>query len=354
MASWAHGDRDRRGAAPQRRTPPQDLWAAVDGLVDRAPRISDLTFHGLHLLAVRRYRATGRLIPRDLAAAEKNAAVASLVAPIVLREARAAYDRTMVLMKGPEVAVKYRDPVLRPFGDLDLLVPDSDEARRALLAAGFVPAGSPDSGNQSLRWQDVPVLVEVHDRPRWPRALPLPSRAELLASAAPGSTGVDGVLALSPEHHAMVLAAHSWARGPLRRLVHLVDLAAVTEGLDRRTLDRTARALGMRRVWRTSIGAADALFDGGASPLALRIWARHLGKAREPTVLESHLGRWLPPWWALTPRGALRANAVTISREVAPRGDESWETKLRRTARAFRNLSRPLSDHHRALGEEGR
>jgi len=183
--------------------------------------------------------------------------------------------------------------------------------------------------------------------------LPLPSRAELLAAAEPGSTGVDGVLALSPEHHAMVLAAHSWARGPLRRLLNLVDLAAVTLSLDRRTLDRTARELGMRRVWRTSIGSVDALFDGGSSPLALRIWARHLGQAREPTVLESHLGRWLPPWWALTPRNALGANAFTISRELLPRGDESWDTKLRRTARAFRNLSRPLSDHHRTLGEEG-
>ena len=145
MASWAHGERERRGAVRRLRPPSQDLWAAVDRLVDRAPRISDLAFHGLHLLAARRYRQTGRLVPRDLAAAEKNAAVASLVAPIVLREARRAYDRTMVLMKGPEVAVKYRDPVLRPFGDLDLLVPDAEEARRALLAAGFVPAGSPDT-----------------------------------------------------------------------------------------------------------------------------------------------------------------------------------------------------------------
>jgi Uncharacterised nucleotidyltransferase len=352
MASWAHGERERRGAVRRLRPRSQDLWAAVDSLVDRAPRISDLAFHGLHLLAARRYRQTGRLVPRDLAAAEKNAAVAGLVAPIVLREARRAYDRTMVLMKGPEVAVKYRDPVLRPFGDLDLLVPDAAEARRALLAAGFVPAGSSDT--QSLRWQDVPVLVEIHDRPKWPKRLPLPSRAELLASAEPGSTGVDGVLTLSPEHHAMVLAAHSWARGPLRRLLHLVDLAAVTASLDRRSLDRTARELGMQRVWRTSIGSVDALFDGGSSPLALRIWARHLVQAREPTVLESHLGRWLPPWWALTARNALGANAITISRELFPRGDESWETKLRRTARAFRNLSRPLSDHHRTLGEEGR
>ena len=348
MASRAYGERDRRGAAARRLMPPQDLWDMVDGFVDRAQRMSDLTYHGLQLLAARRYRQIGRLVPRDLTAAEKNAAVVSLVVPIVLREARQAYDRTMVLMKGPEVAVKYRDPVLRPFRNLDLLVPDATEARRALLAAGFVSAGS-----QLLRWPEVPVPVDLHDHPTWPRGLPQPSRAELLASAVGGSTGVAGVLALSPEHHAMVRAADSWARAPLRRLLDLVDLAALTADLDRRTLDRTAQSMGMRRVWRTSIDAADALFGGGSSPHALRLWARHLGKVREPTVFESHLARWLKPWWALSPRGAISSNAVTISRELLPRGDESWDTKLRRTARAFRNLSRPLSDHHRTLSEEG-
>jgi hypothetical protein len=347
MATWAHGERDRL-CAGSRLAPAQDLWDAVDGFVDRAQRTSDLTYHGLQLLAARRYRATGRLVTRDLTAAEKNAAVVNLVVPIVLRAARQAYDRTIVLMKGPEVAVKYPDPGLRPFRNLDLLVPDAEEARRGLLAAGFLTEGS-----SLLRWPDVPVPVELHDRPTWPRGLPPPSRAELLASAVGGSTGVAGVLALSPEHHAMVVAADSWAHAPLGRLLNLVDLAALTAGLDRRTLDSTAQSMGMWRVWRASISAVDALVDGGSSPWALRVWARHLAKTREPTVFESHLARWLPPWWALGPRGAMSSNALTISREFLPRGDESWETKLRRTVRAFRNLSRPLSDHHRALWEEG-
>lgn len=356
MASWAHGE--PAAAGEQQRTPP-DLWDAVDSFVDRAPRASDLAYHGLHLLGARRYRETGRLVPRDFSAAERNAAVLSLVVPIVLQETRNAYDRTIVLMKGPEVAARYRDPVLRPYRDLDLLVPDAEEAQRALLAAGFVTAGSPDPyvdihHLQPLQWPGVPLLLEIHDRPKWPASLPLPSRAELLASAVGGCTGVAGILALSPEHHAMVIAAHSWAHAPLGRLIHLVDLAAVTAGLDRRSLDRTAAELGIRRVWRTSIGAADALFEGASSPWALHLWARHLRAAREPTVFESHVARWLPPWWMLTPRGAIRANRSTISRELAPRGDEPWRTKLRRTIRAFRHQGRRLSDHHRTLGEEGR
>jgi Uncharacterised nucleotidyltransferase len=355
MASWAHGE---PGTA-QERVPTQDLWDAVDALVDRAPRVSDLSYHGLHLLGARRYRETGRLVPRDFSSAERNAAIVSLVVPIVLQEARNAYDRTIVLMKGPEVAARYRDPVLRGYRDLDLLVPDAEEAQQALLAAGFVAAGSPEPyvdihHLQPLLWPGVPLLLEIHDRPKWPASLPLPSRAELLASAVGGCTGVAGVLALSPEHHAMVVAAHSWAHAPLGRLIHLVDLAAVTAGLDRPSLDRTAAALGIERMWRTSIGAADALVGGTATPWALRLWARHLRAAREPTVLESHLGRWLAPWWALDARSALRANGYTISRELAPRGDEPWRTKLRRTIRAFRHQGRRLSDHHRTLGEEGR
>lgn len=335
-----------------------DLWAAVDGLVDRATRMSDLTYHGLHLLAVRRFRETGRLVPRDLAAAAREAALLTLIVPIVLEQVRLAYDRTIVLMKGPEAASCYPDPALRPLRDLDLLVPDAEEAQRALLAAGFVTAGSPEPYRdihhlQPLRWPGAPLLVEIHDRPKWPAGLPPPSRAELLASALPGSTGVPGILALPAELHAMLIAAHAWAHAPLGRLIQLVDLAAVTAGLDRSVLDRTAASLGMERLWKTSIGAVDALLDGAVGPWPLRLWARNLRSAREPTVLESHLGRWLPPWWALSPREALRANVFTISRELGPQGNEPWRRKLRRTLRALRDAGRPLSDHNRTLGEEG-
>jgi hypothetical protein len=361
MASWAHVERDaaQHALSVATASPPSDLWAAVDRLVDRAARMSDLTFHGLHLLGVRRYRETGRLVPRDLATAGRQAAILTLVVPVVLEQVRLAYDRTIVLMKGPEAASYYPDPALRPLRDLDLLVPDAEEAQRALLAAGFVTAGSPVPYRdihhlQPLRWPGAPLLVEIHDRPKWPAGLPLPSRAELLASAVPASTGVPGILALPAELHAMLIAAHSWAHAPLGRLIQLVDLAAVTAGLDRCALDRTAASLGMERVWRTSIGAVDALLDDAPAPWPLRLWARNLRAAREPTVFESHLGRWLPPWWALSPRDALRANVFTISRELGRLRNEPWRRKLRRTMRAFRNAGRRLSDHNRTLGEEGR
>lgn len=363
MASWigeAEGKRtpkpptlDQRGGDGA-----HELWSGVGRLVDRAARVTDLTFHGLHLIAARRYRETGRLVPRSIRDAERLAAITTLVAPIVLQQARNAYDRTMVLMKGPEIAVRYPDPALRPFGDLDLLVPDAAEAQRALIAAGFRPDGSPERyvgihHLQPLRWPGSPLVVELHDRPKWIDGLRPPSRAELLASALPGSTGVAGVLALAPDLHALVIAAHSWAHSPLGRLVHLVDVAAVTQGLDRSELRRRAAQLGLKRVWDTTIAATDCVLGEAATPWALRLWARNLVAARERTVLESHLGCWLPPWWALDTRAALGASAFTASRELGPHGGEPWRRKLRRTAYAFRDAGRRLSDHHRALGEEG-
>ncbi|HEX7254739.1 MAG TPA: nucleotidyltransferase family protein [Gaiellaceae bacterium] len=362
MASWAHNDpRSTRlagGASGVATAQRQGLWAAVDELIDRATSLPDLEFHRLHLLAARRWRATGRLVPRNLRDAERSSAILSLVAPAVLKKAREAYDRTIVLMKGPEIACKYPDPALRPFGDLDLLVPDAAEAQRALLAAGFVRTGAPElyvdiHHVQPLQWPGSPLSVELHDRPKWIDGLPAPSRAELLASAVGGSTGVPGVLALSPELHAIAIAAHSWAHAPLARLGHLLDLAAVTDGLDRAELELIATRLGIRRPWRASIAASDALFADGPRTRPLRLWGRNLEAVRERTVLEAHLGRWLAPWWALGAGGALRSNAFTLSRELWRLGDEPWTAKLRRTRRALRHASRRLSDHQRTLGEEG-
>lgn len=356
MASWVH-DRETWSGASGAEGAPGELWAAVDALIDRATRLPDLQFHRLHLLAGRRWRETGRLVPRNLRDAERNAAIATLVAPLVLQQARDAYDRTMVLMKGLEIARLYPDPALRPFGDLDLLVPDAAEAQRALLAAGFELAGTPEPYRdihhvQPVRWPGNPLNVELHDRPKWIAGVPAPGRAELLASAVGGTTGVAGVLTLPPELHAISIAVHAWAHAPLARLGHLVDLAVVTQGLDREELDARAQGIGVGRVWRASIGAAESLFAGEPRTAPLRLWARNLTAVREQTVLEAHVGRWLSPWWALPRRKALRANSFTLSRELGRMGDEPWRDKLHRTLRALRNPMHRLSDHRRGLREE--
>jgi hypothetical protein len=175
-----------------------------------------------------------------------------------------------------------------------------------------------------------------------------------MEAAVPGSSGVDGVLALPPEHHALILAVHSWAHEPLRRLRDLVDVAAVAQGADRREIERLADEWGCRRIWSSTIAAADAVFDDGRRPWALRTWAQNLLGVRERTVLENHVQRWMSDFWALPPGTALRRVPETFGDELGPGGGEGWRAKLARTGLAVRNASRRRSEHDRQLEERMR
>lgn len=332
-----------------------DIWASVDRLIDRTPGLPDLRAHRLHLLAARRWRALGRPLPPDLLAESHTANLFTLVAPVILERARAAYEGRMVLIKGLEVAALYPDPALRPFRDLDLLVADAAEAQRALISAGFQPVGNPDAyyaDRHHLRplcWPGLPLVVEIHKRPEWPTWTAPPANEEFLSAAIPASVGVDGVLTLAPSHHALVLAAHSWSEAPLRRALDLVDVAAVSAGQDRDELCRLARGWGIGGVWDATIAAADALLFDARTPWAMRLWARDLLCARDRTVVENHVGRLVSSFWALPPRRALRVSAQALVREVRPAPGESRRAKLARACRAIWNAFAGLSEHNHAL-----
>jgi hypothetical protein len=193
------------------------LWAAVDALVDRAPGPRDLQAHGLHLIAARRLRGRGLPVPHEVAFAERRAAIATLAVPTLLKRARAAYDGPLMVMKGPEVALRYADPALRAFKDVDLLVDDAEGAQRALLAAGFEEFGPPDGYDRKqhlhpLAWPGLPITIEVHRAPLWVDGLPSQPLAELLEAGRRSGVGVDGILAPDPAHHALSLAAHAYPR----------------------------------------------------------------------------------------------------------------------------------------------
>jgi hypothetical protein len=173
-----------------------------------------------------------------------------------------------------------------------------------------------------------------------------------LAHAIPSSTGVEGVLALQPTEHALILAAHAWAHTPLRRLLDIVDVAAAADGLDRGELDRLAREWRLERVWRTTIAAADALLMEGRRTVPIRTWARHLPAVREQTVLEAHLERLLSGYWELPLPRALRATVSAAGRGIRPVGGETWSRKLRRASRAARHAFQPMSTHDEALGRD--
>jgi hypothetical protein len=347
------------------------IWDAVDRLVDRAVQLSDLRAHGLHLLAARRWRVLGRTVPSELAHDEAHSALTFLTIPLVLAKVRDSYDGPMLILKGPEVAARYPHPTLRPFGDIDLLVPDAEAAQRALLSAGFQKAQDPPwayrlkhtTGTDlfankqhchPLLWPGLPIHIEIHRRPNWPQWLHAPGMEELFgASLSESAVGV-GMSSLPRPHHALVLVAHAWVASPLKLVRDLIDIAVMSDGVAPSEIQALAGRWGMGRMWQTTVAAVDALLLGGRSGSAQQIWARHLASVRERTVLERHLERWIASFWALPPRQAVRIAATNIASDLRPAAAESWREKARRTARALQRPLTPKSEHDNSLGQEAR
>jgi hypothetical protein len=332
------------------------IWAGVDRLVDHASDEGALILHRLEPFAARRLRALGREVPEGLAESERLGAAFALAASVHLERARAAVDGPLLVMKGPELAVRYPDPALRIYRDLDLLAPDPHTAQNALVAAGFVEVGDSDFYEGAphllpLAWPGLPMEVEIHDRPNWPRWLEAPTADELFVGARPSACGVGGVLAPAPERHALVLAAHAWTHGPLERARDLVDVALMTAESDRDEIDRVAAAWGMAKLWRTTIGIAEALLLDGTS-LPLRVWGRNLSAVRDRTVLGRHLAGWTAWYAALPLRLAVRASVAELRADLSPARDEGWPRKIRRSGRAVRNAFVRKSEHDRGAASK--
>src|SRR5262249_52663806 len=245
-----------------------ELWSRVGALVDRMEDIGDLRIHSLQLIAGSRWRAQGRPIPDELAEEERSACIVALAVPVLLRRLSAGHAGPMLLMKGPEVAALYPDPTLRPFADVDVLVTDRPEAVRALVAAGFEERYDEkvfsDGFHHSrpLFWPGLPIPLELHSLPNWPLYLTPPSAESLFRTAQPALSG-HGLLAPGREEHALLLAAHAWAHAPLASIGDLVDVAAVSEGLDPQDLDRLSCGWGMGHLWRTTRAAIVSGLNGG-------------------------------------------------------------------------------------------
>ena len=343
----------RLGRRPRAETPGPSLWESVDRLVASAPRYSDLEVHGLQHLGAGHTRRFGPL-PPQAAAAQRWAAICSMLAPLVLERVVAAAGEPVVLMKGPELAERYPDPAWRPYRDVDILVADAVGVWNRLKAAGFEETGDPDlyidlHHLRPLVLPGLPLIVEVHSRPKWIEGMEPPDTAELIATAVPSRLPVEGLLTLEPARHAVAVAAHAWAHVPLSRAVHLIDIAAVSDELDPHEPAAIAKAWGIERIWRVTSAAIDGLLYGRPRPVSTRIWARHLWDVRERTVLERHVQHWLAPFWALPIVRALRVTGVELGREVLPAPGETWRRKVVRTWHALRNAFTRLSDHNRSL-----
>ena len=330
-----------------------DLWTRLDALIAGAGD-SDVRSHRLEVFAARLRRAAGRGVPGDFVEQERAAAVAAITSSVVLERVVSAYDRPAIVVKGPELAALYPDPALRCYWDVDLLVEDAEEAQRALVSAGFEPLGDPSlylgiHHLRPLRPSGLLLAVEIHSAPKWIEGRQAPTMHELLAVARPRESGPAGILVLPPEHHLLVLAAHSWAHEPLRRLRDIVDMALVSAAADRGETERLARRWGIERLWLTTRAVVESVQSGRVDHTVLRLWARNLRTARERTVFESHLERLTSDFWALPLRDAAARLPGNVYRDLRPEDAEPWAVKLRRSARAVRNAQRPRSQHEDQL-----
>jgi hypothetical protein len=326
------------------------LWERVGELTDRAPRLSDLRHHKLHLLAASRRRARGEEIPAELVHDERYAAALAVSASLLMRRVRAATDADIVVMKGPEVAAHWPQARLRPWKDLDLLVADAEAVQADLLAAGFVEIGDPElyveiHHLRPLAHPSLPVTIEIHMRPKWPDSGRVPTFAELFAAGVPSTFGLSGVVAPRPAHHAVMLAVHAWEHGPLSRISSLVDVAAMARAAAGDEADAIAREWEVARLWAATRRAIDELLFDAPRPTRRRIWRRHLHDVRERTVFEVHVEKLVGPVAAAPLPAVPAAASKAIARSLRPDRRERWSQKLWRSRRAMRNASLRRSEH---------
>jgi hypothetical protein len=331
----------------------QALWRGLDRVLDAAPPDANLHVHGLGPLAAWRLRERGLPIPEALEEISRRSAYGTVTAAPMLERIRATIDGPIVLLKGPEVAALYPQPVLRPYGDLDLLVENPARAESRLVAAGFDLVGPADRvvpehhHDRPLRLKGLALAVELHRAPGWLSWQRRPSNPEVFLRAVPSVTGVGGVSAMPPADRALHLAAHSWRHGPYHSWVHLIDIALARETADPEEVTRLARPWGLTGVWEATCRAIDALFfDGGAWPSGIdRLWSRHLLAVRERTLIEYYAAFWLKGLAAptLSDKAGAIFTDIRFSFTTHP-----WQTrgaKLKRIGQAFMRAGRPASEH---------
>jgi Uncharacterised nucleotidyltransferase len=150
-------------------------------------------------------------------------------------------DRDILVLKGPPLVRRlYRDPALRPIGDLDLLARPGDLRRAidALTALGYhaVPGyGGPRDFHALRGWtviyrRENEPLVELHWRPvslaSYQRAF---RPEELWSRSIRASAGSESAHLLAPEDELCYLCVHYAAEHRQKRLLWLIDIARLLQ-----------------------------------------------------------------------------------------------------------------------------
>jgi len=254
-----------------------------------------------------------------LAEALRGPALAAGAANAVLFDALAGIEAhfaesglPLVLLKGAAVAGwAYADPALRPMGDLDLWVRESDLGRANGCLRDFGFARLPGREVALARGN---VRVELHDSPFrgwWTRFAATPDLAGTWHRAEPAGPGRHA-RRLSPEDAALQVVVHSvvnaFSQWPLRSLL---DLAA---GSRRRKIDwegvaERAEAWRLRTATWLVLDLADRIFGvDGAIPALERL---RPGAARRASLASFvRAGSLLQ---GRVPRGAARRHAFLLA-----------------------------------------
>lgn len=260
---------------------PDSLLAALEGKeADWTDLIALAARHDLIPLLSAGVAASDVAIPQAIQERLRRQARASEMRNCLaweqLTQLVAAFNRAGLeptILKGALFAHRYyRSPGLRPFGDLDILVPPADRKRaeQTLLALGYQAAMGTDNEGQEwlsenhFHWVytlEGGLPVELH----WAltRAdFEIHFDLEALAQRSrPFSLPEGRAWAFSPEDEIVYLAVHAAKHRfgvPLR---HYTDLAVIlaTSALDWPRLWQQAAAVGAEKAVKTSLGIAREL-----------------------------------------------------------------------------------------------
>lgn len=265
-----------------------------------------------------------------------------------------------LVVKGPVLAMQaYGDPAMRSYGDLDLLVRQSDirRATELMMAAGYqaaVPLSAIDAGKIPGQYlfskPDSKLLVELHNDftlRYFPRRLPIEDffarqiRVRLDAHEAP---------ALSVEDELVLICIHG-AKHFWERLIWIADVAALVSRQSSIDWDRaaeSAKAVGAERMLHTGLRLAADLLH---TPLPEKVSALVQADAAAAGLVEGIL-RWLPAAGFAPPglferaafrlrmRGGVISAPAYLLRLLLSPTEEDWQQGTEESHRRFLDVLR--------------
>jgi hypothetical protein len=218
-----------------------------------------------------------------------------------------------LVFKGTSFADRlYPDPALRPFDDIDLLVPpEALEPARTVLAGAGLTAVPQRSGKYAGRYAEEkwahPLLgsspVELHwnlvNSPKMRRFLSVDYRTLAATGPTPGEIGAAGLL--------YVAAIHAATGHGFDRLQQVFDMLQAVRGvagpLDERALTRLAAATGGELALASALAIVANLTRDPAMARLARLTSsgpRTIGLARIfgklPVLTAQGTGRWRHAW----------------------------------------------------------